>query len=92
VGQVVLQPPQPPADDPGIWLEPLAVWALWLHEPAAPAGAEAVDCLLLTNVAISTWAEATRAYQLVWRTAGHRVVAQGPQVGLHGGGCPARSG
>lgn len=59
VGQVVLQPPQRPADDPGIWMEPLAVWALWLHEPAAPAGTDAVDWLLLTNVAITTWAEAT---------------------------------
>ena len=59
VGQVVLQPPQRGADDPGIWLEPLAVWALWLHEPAPPAGAEAVDWLLLTNVAVHTWAEVT---------------------------------
>jgi hypothetical protein len=59
VAQGVLQPPQRPADDPGIWLEPRAVWALWLHEPAPPAGAEAVDWLLLTTVAITTWAEAT---------------------------------
>lgn len=59
VGQVVLQPPLRPADDSGIWLEPLQVWALWLHEPAPPPGAEAVDWLLLTNVAVTNWAEAT---------------------------------
>jgi hypothetical protein len=59
VGQVVLVPPLRQADDPGIWLEPLPLWALWLHEPAPPAGAEAVDGLLLTNVAVTSWADAT---------------------------------
>jgi Transposase DNA-binding/Transposase Tn5 dimerisation domain len=59
VGQVVLQPPVRPADDPGIWLEPLQVWAIWLHEATPPAGAEAVDWLLLTNVAVTTWADTT---------------------------------
>jgi Transposase Tn5 dimerisation domain len=57
VGQVVLQPPLRPADDPGIWLEPLTVWALWLHEVAPGAGMEAVDWLLLTNVGVTTWAD-----------------------------------
>ena len=57
--QVVLQPPVRSADDPGIWLEPLPLWALWLHEGASPTGAEAVDWLLLTNVAVTSWADAT---------------------------------
>jgi hypothetical protein len=59
VGQVTLQPPFRPATDPGVWLEPLAVWAIWLHEPTPPAQATPVEWLLLTNVAIQTWADVT---------------------------------
>jgi len=59
VAQLTLQPPQRAADDPSIWLEPLTVWALWLHEEAAPAGVEPLDWLLLTNVPIQTWQDAT---------------------------------
>ncbi len=40
---ITLQPPQRPVDDAGIWLEPLQVWALWLHEDAAPEGVEPLD-------------------------------------------------
>jgi hypothetical protein len=34
VAHITLQLPQREADDPGIWLEPLPVWAIWLHEEA----------------------------------------------------------
>jgi hypothetical protein len=40
VAQVTLQPPRRPADDPGIWLEPLTVWAIWLHEDTPPGDTE----------------------------------------------------
>jgi hypothetical protein len=59
VAHLTLQPPQRSADDAGIWLEPLKVWALWLHEQAAPHGVEPLDWLLLTNVAIESWQDAT---------------------------------
>ena len=54
VAQVTLQPPQRPVDDPGIWLSPLTVWAIWLHEDAPPEKVEPIDWLLLSNVAIAT--------------------------------------
>jgi hypothetical protein len=59
VAHLTLQPPQRRADDVGIWLEPLHVWALWLHEDAAPQGSEPLDWLLLTNVPIQTWQDTT---------------------------------
>ena len=59
VAHLRLQPPQRGADDPGVWLEPLEVWAVWLHEERPPAGVEALDWLLLTNVAIENWQAAT---------------------------------
>jgi hypothetical protein len=59
VAHLTLQPPQRRADDPGIWLSPLQVWALWLHEMAASEGVEPLDWLLLTNVPIQTWQDAT---------------------------------
>jgi hypothetical protein len=59
VAHLTLQPPQRRADDAGIWLEPLQVWALWLHEDAAPAEVEPLDWLLLTNVPIATWQDTT---------------------------------
>ena len=31
VAHLTLEAPQRRADDPGVWLEPLHVWALWLH-------------------------------------------------------------
>jgi hypothetical protein len=59
VAQVTLQPPQRGADDAGVWLEPLTMWALWLHEETAPEGIEPLDWLLLTNVPIASWQDAT---------------------------------
>jgi hypothetical protein len=59
VAHITLQPPQREADDPGIWLEPLPGWAIWLHEERPPEGVESLDWLLLTNVAIATWLDAT---------------------------------
>jgi hypothetical protein len=59
LAHLTLQPPQRSADDPGVWLEPLEVWALWLHEERPPEGVEALDWLLLTNVAIESWQDAT---------------------------------
>jgi hypothetical protein len=59
VAHLTLQPPQRRAEDTGIWLEPLKVWALWLHEEATPEGVEPLDWLLLTNVSIQTWQDAT---------------------------------
>jgi hypothetical protein len=43
VAHITLQPPQREADDPGIWLEPLPVWAIWLHEERPPEGVESLD-------------------------------------------------
>jgi hypothetical protein len=59
VGQVTLQPPLRPADDPGVWLEPLNIWAIWLHEDTPPPKATPIEWLLLTNVAVSTWQDVT---------------------------------
>jgi hypothetical protein len=59
LAHLTLRPPQRSADDPGVWLEPLEVWALWLHEDRPPEGAEALDWLLLSNVAIESWQDAT---------------------------------
>jgi hypothetical protein len=64
VGQVTLQPPARPADDPGIWLEPLTVWAIWLHEASPPPAVTAVDWLLLTNVPVQTWQDTTE--RIAW--------------------------
>jgi hypothetical protein len=38
VADLTLEAPQRRADDPGIWLEPLHVWALWLQEESAVEG------------------------------------------------------
>jgi hypothetical protein len=59
VGQVSLQPPFRPATDPGVWFEPLTVWAIWLHEETPPPQVTPVEWLLLTNVAIQTWTDVT---------------------------------
>jgi hypothetical protein len=59
VAQVTLQPPLRGADDEGIWLSPLRVWAIWLHEERPPEKVEPIDWLLLTNVAIASWQDTT---------------------------------
>jgi hypothetical protein len=64
VAQVTLHPPLRPADDEGIWLSPLTVWAIWLHEEMPPAKVEPMDWLLLTNVAIATWQDTTE--RIAW--------------------------
>jgi hypothetical protein len=64
VGQVTLQPPLRPADDPGVWLEPLIVWAIWLHEETPPARATPIEWLLLTNIPVQTWQDATE--RIAW--------------------------
>jgi hypothetical protein len=69
VAHLTLQPPQRGAEDEGVWLEPLTMWALWVHEVAAPEGVEPLDWLLLTNVPIQTWQDATERlgwYCLRW--------------------------
>ena len=37
----------------------MQVWALWLHEDAAPERVEPLDWLLLTNVPIESWQDVT---------------------------------
>jgi len=59
VAHVILQSPLRQADDEGIWLEPVQVWAIWLREERPPEGVESLDWLLLTNVAIERWQDAT---------------------------------
>ncbi len=59
VAHLTLQPPIRPADDAAVWLEPLQVWAIFLHEETPPEGVEPLDWLLLTNVPIETWQDAT---------------------------------
>jgi hypothetical protein len=64
VGQVTLQPPVRPADDPAVWLEPLMVWAIWLHEDAPPIAVRPIDWLLVTNVPVHTWGDVTE--RIAW--------------------------
>jgi hypothetical protein len=84
VAQVTLQPPLRAADDAGIWLEPLTVWAIWLHEDTAPAKVEPIDWLLLTNVAIASWQDTTE--RIGWYCvrpgieAWHKIVKSGCTV------------
>jgi hypothetical protein len=59
VGHVTLQPPVRGVDDAAVWLEPLQVWAIFLHEDTPPEGIEPLDWLLLTNVPIESWQDAT---------------------------------
>ena len=84
VAQVTLQPPFRPADDPGVWLEPLRVWAIWLHEDTPPHKVEPIDWLLLTNVAIASWQDTTE--RIGWYCvrpgieAWHKIVKSGCTV------------
>jgi hypothetical protein len=57
VAHITMQPPRREADDPGVWLERLLVWAIWLHEERSAEGVESLDWAL-TNVAIATWLDA----------------------------------
>ena len=84
VAQVTLQPPRRPGDDPGIWLEPLKVWAIWLHEDTPPEKVEPIDWLLLSNVAIASWQDTTE--RIGWYCvrpgieAWHKIVKSGCTV------------
>jgi hypothetical protein len=53
---VVLLPPEQPSGHSR--RQPLAVWALRVWEPTAPAGEEPIEWFLLTNVAVETVADA----------------------------------
>ena len=81
VAQLTLQPPQRGADEASVWPEPLTVWAVWLHEAVAPEGVEPLDWLLLTNVAIQTWQDATERigwYCLRWLIESwHKILKSG---------------
>jgi hypothetical protein len=49
----------PPPQQCGHWRrQPLLVWALRVWEPKPPAGVEAVEWFLVTNVAVGSVAEA----------------------------------
>ena len=84
VAQVTLQPPFRGADDAGVWLEPLKVWAIWLHEDTPPTKVEPIDWLLLTNVTIATWQDITE--RIGWYCvrpgieAWHKIVKSGCTV------------
>jgi hypothetical protein len=75
---VTLKPPQALKDGP------LALWAVYLCEPAPPAGGEGVDWLLLTNIATATLAEAqerVRWYGARWGIeVFHRTLKTGCQI------------
>ncbi len=58
MSQSTLDPPVRPATDPGIWMVPLTVWAIWLHEETPPTHVTPVDWMLLTNVPALTWQDA----------------------------------
>ncbi len=87
-GPVTLKPPQAVKEGP------LALWAVSLHEAAPPAGVDGVDWLLLTNVAITTLAEAqerVRWYGARWGIEVlHRTLKTGCQIEERQLGCVAR--
>lgn len=84
VAHLTLQPPQRGAEEPGVWLEPREVWAVWAHEDAAPEGVEPLDWLLLTNVPIQTWQDAIERlgwYCLRWLIESwHKILKSGCTV------------
>lgn len=80
---VTLQPPARPKTCE--WhLTPLSVDVVWVHEPEPPAGVEALNWLLLTNVPVSCFAEAVervRWYKVRWQIeVWHKVLKAGCQV------------
>ena len=60
---------------------PLTLWAVWVHEPDPPAGAEPIDWMLLTDLPIPTAAQAWEKVQWYCRRWGieewHRVLKNG---------------
>ncbi len=77
-GPVTLKPPG------NLKESPLALWAVYLCEPAPPAGVEGVDWLLLTNVPTADLAEAqerVRWYGARWGIeVFHRTLKTGCQI------------
>lgn len=62
----------------------LKLWAVWVHEPNPPAGQEALDWMLLTDLPITNAQEAWEKVQWYCRRWGieewHRVLKSGCQV------------
>lgn len=60
---------------------PLSLWAVWVHEPQPPAGVEAVDWMLLTDIPIASAQEAWEKVQWYCRRWGieewHRALKNG---------------
>ena len=60
---------------------PLTLWAVWVHEPNPPAGIEAIDWMLLTDLPITTAEEAWEKVQWYCRRWGieewHRALKNG---------------
>jgi hypothetical protein len=72
---------QPPAVGCKKSWPPVWVWALWVHEPQPPAGVEALDWMLLSDLPITTAAEAWERVQWYCRRwvieEWHRVLKSG---------------
>lgn len=62
----------------------LSLWAVWVHEPDPPAGLEAIDWMLLTDMPIANGQEAWEKVQWYCRRWGieewHRVLKSGCRV------------
>jgi hypothetical protein len=60
---------------------PLTLWAIWVHEPDPPAGAEPIDWMLLTDLPVSTAEQAWEKVQWYCRRWGieewHRALKNG---------------
>ena len=63
---------------------PLTLWAVWVHEPHPPAGAEPIDWMLLTDLPITNAEEAWQKVQWYCRRWGieewHRTLKNGCRV------------
>jgi hypothetical protein len=62
----------------------LSVWAIWVHEPIPPAGVEALDWMLLTDLPVTSAAEAWQKVQWYCKRWGieewHRALKNGCRV------------
>jgi len=62
----------------------LSVWAIWVHEPNPPAGVEALDWMLLTDLPVTSAAEAWQKVQWYCKRWGieewHRALKNGCRV------------
>ena len=75
---VTIQPPAVPCKES--W-PPVTLWAIWVHEPAPPAGAEPLDWMLLTDLRIESFEQAWRCVEWYCRRWGieewHRALKTG---------------